>query len=69
MSALPPYHLSEHSATVLLDPVRLSLAQLERRLQHYADRIPMGDGDRETINQAKRIVERALHEIQALGKE
>lgn len=69
MAALPPYHLSEQSAKALVNPIRLDLVQIERRLQHYTDRILMADGDREQIRRAHQVIQQALGEIERLGRE
>ena len=67
MAALPPYHISEQSAKALLNPIRLDLLEIERRLQHYADRILMADADREQIRRAHQIIQRARSEIEQSG--
>ncbi|MGH2459945.1 MAG: hypothetical protein ACRDIY_13895 [Chloroflexota bacterium] len=62
-----PYHLSPHSAPVLLTPIGGALGELEARLTQYVDRIPMPDADRETVSQALSIVSQARRRIVELA--
>lgn len=63
-----PYHLSPHSAPVLLTPIGGALGDLEARLTQYVDRVPMPDPDRETVSQALTIIAQARLKIAELSK-
>lgn len=60
---LPPFHVSEQSASVLLGPIEASLAELEARLSLYVGRIAMSDADRTAIARAREIVAKARSDI------
>ena len=53
----PPYHLSEHGARELLDPLRAELEKLEQRTRHYRDRIPLRSAE---DSEALRVASEAL---------
>lgn len=61
--AMAPYHLAQHEAAPLLKPVVAQLADLETRLTHYADRVPMTDETRAAIQAARDAVARARAEV------
>jgi hypothetical protein len=63
MPYLSKYHLSEHQATVLLGPIAETLAELERRTEHYAARIAMSPADQERMLAAGRALAAAQAEI------
>ncbi|HLH74111.1 MAG TPA: hypothetical protein VKX96_12565 [Chloroflexota bacterium] len=61
--SLPPYHIREQEAAVLLGPVVQELAMLETRLAHYAERILMSEADRAAIGEARSVLARTLAEV------
>jgi hypothetical protein len=63
MPYLSKYHLSEHQATVLLGPIADTLAELERRTEHYAARVAMSPDDQQRILAAGRALAAAQAEI------
>ena len=62
-----PYHIGEQSASVLLGPVRLGLAELEGRLDHYHERLRMPDADRAIIGRARDVLAGALAQLRELA--
>ena len=64
---LPPYHIREHEAAVLLRPVVQDLAVLEARLTHYAERILMSDTDRSTIVEARNAISQTVAAVQRIA--
>ncbi len=66
MAELPKYHVREQEAYALLDPIRSSLGELERRTRHYLDRVAMGATDRATIEEAQRALASAHAEVERL---
>jgi hypothetical protein len=63
MPYLSKYHLSEHQATVLLGPIAATLAELERRTDHYAARVAMSEADQQRMLAAGRVLATAQAEI------
>lgn len=68
MAAKTPYHLSEHSAYTLVKPLTLTLAEMDRRVQHHLERLRMTDEDREIVVQTKSALETCRQQIEALTK-
>ena len=69
MPDLPKYHLREQYATALLGPVAASLRDLERRAQHYLDRLTLGPADQELLRSAHRALATALADVERLSRE
>lgn len=65
--SLPPYHIREQEAVVLLRPVVDELAVLETRLAHYGERILMSDADRAAIGEARNALSRTLAEVKRIA--
>jgi hypothetical protein len=61
-----PYHIGPQSASVLLGPVLLELAELEERLDHYRERLRMPEPDRVTIGRARDVLAGALTQLREL---
>ncbi len=59
MPELTKYHLSEHRADALLQPLDLQLEVLETRTKHYLDRLHMTDEDRAAVGAAYKAVQTA----------
>lgn len=64
-----PYHLSPHTAPVLLGPVGANLAELEARLVRYVERVHMSDADRAVVAEALGIVADARERVAKLSAE
>ena len=62
-----PYHLSPHTAPVLLGPVGANLAELEARLVRYAERVHMSDADRAVVTEALGVVADARERLARLA--
>lgn len=62
------YHLREQQAYALLGPMVLSLRELERRTQHYVDRLSLEPGDAEVIAAAHKAIAAARTEVERLWK-
>lgn len=69
MTDLPKYHLSEQRADVLLGPVGVTLRELERRLQHYADRLTLAEPDLRAIRAARDVLAEAHGRVERLSRE
>ena len=74
MSNQPPrkpnqYHLNPQQAGALLGPVRATLRELEGRLQHYVDRLPLEAADEEALRAAHGAVAAACGEVERLWAE
>ena len=74
MSNQPPrklnqYHLNTQQAGALLGPVRATLRELEGRLQHYVDRLPLEAGDEEALRAAHGALAAARGEVERLWAE
>lgn len=63
MPQLTKYHLSEHRADALLQPLDLQLDVLETRVRHYLDRLQMTDEDRAAVEAAYQAVQAAHAEV------
>lgn len=64
------YHVSEQQADALLGPVAATLNELERRVQHYLDRVKLGDeNDAETLRRAHAALAVARDEVARLWQE
>jgi len=63
MPELTKYHLSEHRADALLQPLDLQLDLLETRTRHYLDRLHMTDEDRAAVEAAYKAVQAAHAEV------
>jgi hypothetical protein len=66
MADLPKYHLSEQQAGALLTPVDATLGELERRVQHYLDRVALGTQDLDALQKAHAVLANASREITQL---
>ncbi|MDQ2787706.1 MAG: hypothetical protein M3Y58_22180 [Chloroflexota bacterium] len=66
MADLPKYHLRAQQADALLAPVSASLRALERRVQHYRDRVTLAAPDAEALAQAHDVLAGASREIARL---
>ena len=66
MPYMTKYHIAEQNAYALLGPVRDSLEELERRTQHYVERLAMDEADREALTTASRAVAAARVEVERL---
>ena len=62
-----PYHIGPQSAAALLGPIVQSLDELERRLEHYHNRLHMPDADRATIKEAWSAIDEALARLRVLS--
>ena len=74
MSNQPPrkpdqYHLNNQQAGALLGPVRATLRELEGRLQHYVDRLPLEAADEEALRAAHGALATACGEVERLWAE
>ncbi len=66
MADLPKYHLREQQADALLAPVSASLGELERRVQHFRDRLALAAPDAEALAQAHAVLANASREVARL---
>ena len=62
-----PYHIGPQSASALLGPVLLGLAELEGRLDHYHQRLDMAEQDRAAIGRARDVLTGALARLRELA--
>ncbi len=74
MSARPQrkpnqYHLNAQRAAVLLGPVRATLRELEKRVRHYAERMPLEAADEEALRDAHRVLETARRDLEQVWQE
>ena len=69
MTDLPKYHLREQQADALLQPMLATVRELERRAQHYLDRINLATADYEAVNAAHAALGTARAEIDRLWRE
>jgi predicted metal-dependent hydrolase len=63
------YHLSEHSAHVLLGPISATLRDLERRAKHYTERLNLPAGADQTLAAAHEALATARREVERLQTE
>lgn len=66
MAEPPKYHLREQRADALLAPVAAALRELEGRVRHYRDRVPIEPGDEDALRAAERALATARREVAAL---
>ncbi len=66
MADLPKYHLRAQQADALLAPVNALLRELERRVQHYRDRVALDAPDADALAQAHNVLANASLEIARL---
>ena len=66
MPYLTKYHLGEQHASALLGPVADTLLELERRTEHYAERLSLTDDDQQALRAAQRAIAAARAEIARL---
>jgi hypothetical protein len=66
MADLPKYHLRAQQADALLAPVDATLGELERRVQHYLDRVALGAPDADALRKAHAVLTSASQEITRL---
>lgn len=69
MPYLTNYHLREQQANALLGPVSASLRELERRTQHYTQRLAMEPADREAVHAAHQALAAAREQVERLWQE
>lgn len=63
------YHLSAHGADDLLGPIEAALRELEARMQHYLDHVPLdSDADSAAIQSTREVLERARLAIAGIGR-
>ncbi len=66
MADLPKYHLGAQQADALLAPINASLREMERRVQHYLDRVSLGTPDADALEKAHDVLTNAAREIARL---
>lgn len=59
----PLYHTGDQYALALLPPIARALRVLAERVDQYATRLRMPDGDRERIEMASRILQIAQQDL------
>ena len=64
MSYFTKYHVCEQSARALLDPVRASLVELERRTRHFAERLNLEPGAEQSLSAAHKAIAQARAEVE-----
>ena len=62
-------HFREQEASVLLDPIRIELRQLQSRLDHYLDRLILSDDNTVALSQARDAIAEARVRIETLQTE
>jgi hypothetical protein len=65
MAALPDskYHLREQQADALIAPVHATLAEMERRVQHFLVHMRLGEADANALNAAHDVLADATARI------
>ncbi len=63
------YHLDQQYAAALLRPVVATLAELERRLEHYRLRVRVAPEDRAAIEAAGRALADARRELEQIWQQ
>ncbi len=63
------YHLDQQYAAALLRPVVATLAELERRLEHYRFRVRIAPEDRAAIEAAGRALTEARRELEQIWQQ
>jgi hypothetical protein len=66
MADLPKYHLRAQQADALLAPINATVGELERRTQHYLDRVALGTEDADALRKAHAVLADASREISRL---
>lgn len=66
MADLPKYHLRAQQADALLAPVDATVGELERRVQHYLDRVTLGAQDADALRKAHAVLADASQQITRL---
>ena len=66
MADLPKYHVGAQQADALLAPIDATLSELERRVQHYLDRVTLGAPDADALRQAHAVLAHASEEMTRL---
>jgi hypothetical protein len=66
MADLPKYHLRAQQADALLAPINATVGELERRTQHYLDRVALGTKDADALRRAHAVLAHASGEIARL---
>jgi hypothetical protein len=66
MADLPKDHLRAQQADALLAPIDATLGELERRVQHYLDRVTLGTPDADALRKAHAVLANASREITRL---
>ncbi len=69
MPYVTKYHVREQQAYALLGPIRASLVELERRAQHYVERVNMEPADAEAVGAAAQAIARAREEVERIWRE
>ncbi len=69
MPYLTKYHVREQPAYALLGPIRTSLLELERRANHYVERVNMEPADAEAVRAAAQAIGRARDEVERIWRE
>jgi len=62
-------HMGPQEAAALLDPVRLELARLEKRLARFIERAQLSEADIATLSSAQSTLDVALADISRLQSE
>jgi hypothetical protein len=63
------YHVREQPASALLGPMRATLLELERRAQHYVDRVNMEPADADTLRAAHDAIAGAREAVERLWQQ
>jgi hypothetical protein len=66
MADLPKYHLRAQQADALLAPINSTVDELERRVQHYLDRVALGTEDADALRKAHAVLADTSKEIARL---
>lgn len=66
MPYLTKYHLTEQQASALLGPVADTVAELERRTHHFAERLAMSQADHAAVLAAHEVLAAARAEIERI---
>jgi hypothetical protein len=66
MADLPKYHLRAQQADALLAPINATVGELERRVQHYLDRVALGTEDADALRKAHAVLADTSKEIARL---
>ncbi len=66
MSYFSKYHVREQQAYALLRPMCASLQELERRAQHYVERVMLMPEEQEALQAAHRAIAAAGAEVERI---